>query len=278
MSTLHIVQGGVENGDKAWLEKAASKKWSTDSWTVPKSAKVGDEVVVFILGLGFFATAKVTSTPEPCGRNRPNRYCAGLTSIRLIEPAISLSAIEHEIPELTWTTYPRSYTTPPPSVARRIKKLISKRRMTGLPSLDDRALREANLDELRKVALLKARSRVAGKKSKAIYRARSLAIRLYVLSRANGNCDGCRTPAPFHKSDGSPYLEPHHTTRLSDGGPDHPARVIGLCPNCHRRAHYAEDAKQLNASLKKKLARLERNKAWPNPRFQATSALTCRRA
>ena len=66
MNTLHIVQGGVENGDKAWLEKAASKKWSTDFWIVPKSAGVGDEVVVFILGIGFFATAKVTSTPKPC--------------------------------------------------------------------------------------------------------------------------------------------------------------------------------------------------------------------
>ncbi len=265
MSALHIVQGGVENGDKAWLEKAASRKWSTDSWTVPKSAKVGDEVVVFILGIGFFSIAKVTSTPEPCGRNRPNRYCAGLASIRLIEPAISLSAIEHEIPELTWTTYPRSYTTPPALVATRIKKLIANRRMTGLPRLDDKALEEANLDELRKVALLDARSKVAGKKGRTIYRARSLAIRLYVLSRANGSCEGCRAPAPFHKSDGSPYLEPHHTTRLSDGGPDHPARVIGLCPNCHRRAHYADDSKQFNDSLKKKLARLELKKRGLTP-------------
>ena len=192
-----------------------------------------------------------------CGRNRPNRYWAGLTSIRLIEPAISRSAIEHEIPELTWTTYPRSYTTPPPPVAKRIKKLIAKRRKTGLPSLDDTALKEANLDELRKVALLNAQSKVTGKRSKAIYRARSFAIRLYVLNRANGSCEGCRAPAPFHKPDGMPYLEPHHTTRLSDEGPDHPARVIGLCPNCHRRAHYAEDAKQFNDSLKKKLARIE---------------------
>lgn len=278
MSTLHIVQGGVENGDKAWLEKAASRKWSTESWTVPKSAKIGDEVVVFILRIGFFATAKATSTPEPCGRNRPKRYCAGLTSIRLIEPAISLSAIEHEIPELTWTKYPRSYTTPPAPVAKRIRKLISNRRMTGLPRLDDKALEEANLDELRKVALLNARSKVAGKNGKAIYRARSLAIRLYVLSRANRNCEGCRAPAPFHKWDGSPYLEPHHTTRLSDGGPDHPARVIGLCPNCHRRAHYAEDAKQFNASLKKKLARLEPTRRNLTPGSKRRRPLTRRRA
>jgi 5-methylcytosine-specific restriction endonuclease McrA len=265
MNTLHIVQGGVKNGDKAWLEKAARRKLSTKAWTVPKTAMIGDEVVIFIMGLGFFATAKVTSEPEPCGKYRPNRYCAGLASIRLIEPAISLSAIEHEIPALTWAIYPRSYTTPPIPVAKRIKKLIANRRMTGLPKLDVGALEEANLDELRKVALLNAQSKVVGKKGKAIYRARSFAIRRYVLLRANGSCEGCRAPAPFHKVDGSPYLEPHHTTQLSDGGPDHPARVIGLCPNCHRRAHYAEDAKQFNDSLKKKLVRLEQKKRGHTP-------------
>lgn len=256
MRTLHIVQGGIENGDKAWLEKAAHRKRSTE-WTVPKSAKVGDEVVIFVMGYGFFATAKVTSLPEPCGKNRPNRYCAGLTGIRLIEPAISLAAIARELPELTWAKYPRSYTTPITPIAKRIRMLIAHRRKTGLPRLDDEALEEANLDELRKVALLNARSVVAARKGKVMYRARSLAIRLYVLHRASGRCEGCRAPAPFQKTDGSPYLEPHHTTRLSDDGPDHPARVIGLCPNCHRRAHYAEDAKQFNDSLKKKLARLE---------------------
>ena len=257
MSTFHIVQGGVENGDKAWLEKAARRQLSAKSWTVPKTAKIGDEVVIFILGLGFFATAKVTSLPELCGKDRPNRYCAGLASIRLIEPAISLAAIEREIPELTWAKYPKSYTTPPSPIAARIRALIANRRRTGLPRLDENTLEAANLDELRKVALINARSVVAGTKRKTIHRARSLAIRLYVLHRANGRCEGCRAPAPFQKSDGSPYLEPHHTTQLSDDGPDHPARVIGLCPNCHRRAHYAEDAKQFNDSLKKKLARLE---------------------
>ncbi len=256
MEVLHIVQGGVENGDKKWLEKAARGKWSADSWTVPKIAKVGDDVVVFILGIGFFATAKVISMPEPCGRDRPNRYRAGLASIRLIKPAISLAAIRREIPKLTWTVYPRSYTTPPTPVAKQIRNLIAIRRRTGLPRLDDKSLKEASLDELLQIALLGARSKVAGKSAKVVYRARSSAIRLYVLRRTNGSCEGCGAPAPFHKPDGMPYLEPHHTTRLSDGGPDHPARVIGLCPNCHRHAHYAKDAKLFNDSLKKKLARL----------------------
>jgi 5-methylcytosine-specific restriction protein A len=90
-----------------------------------------------------------------------------------------------------------------------------------------------------------------------IYRARSLAIRLYVLRRADGYCEGCTLAAPFRSADGSPFLEAHHTKRLADDGPDHPAKVIGLCPNCHRRAHHAGDALSFNASLIRKLPKLE---------------------
>jgi len=69
------------------------------------------------------------------------------------------------------------------------------------------------------------------------------------LARANGNCEGCALPAPFFRSDGTPYLEPHHLRRVSDGGPDHPAHVIALCPNCHRRVHAGADGHTYNATL-----------------------------
>lgn len=59
------------------------------------------------------------------------------------------------------------------------------------------------------------------------------------LFRANGICEGCKQPAPFlRQSDGTPYLEVHHTLPLSTGGEDTLANTIALCPNCHRRAHY----------------------------------------
>jgi 5-methylcytosine-specific restriction protein A len=158
---------------------------------------------------------------------------------------------------LTWARYPRSITTPPTEVADEIRYLIRERRKTGLPDLDEVALEVASIHELRAAALLAAR-RVATKKERTVlYRVRSQAIHRYVLSRANGYCEGCEEPAPFQKPDSSAYLEPHHTTRLSDEGPDHPAKVIALCPNCHRRTHYAEDGKAFNASLIKKLKSLE---------------------
>ena len=256
MSMLHIVQGGIANGDKKWLEQAAKKKWKGNYWTTPKSAEIGDEVVIFIGGIGFFATGKVTSVPQP-DRGRPGRYSAGVTSIQLIDPPISLSAIMRAIPGLTWTVYPRSYTTPSDRIANKIRKLISVRRKTRLPNVDLESLEEANLPELRRLALMSARSRVPGKTAKTVYRVRSAAIHRYVLCRADGVCEGCGRPAPFRNGKGAPYLEPHHTTRLSDEGPDHPARVIALCPNCHRRAHYSDESVQFNASLKKKLGRIE---------------------
>lgn len=61
-----------------------------------------------------------------------------------------------------------------------------------------------------------------------------------ILIRAKGYCEDCKNPAPFNRrSDNSPYLEVHHIKRLSDGGEDTVANAVALCPNCHRRAHYA---------------------------------------
>lgn len=69
---------------------------------------------------------------------------------------------------------------------------------------------------------------------RALYRMRSRAIRLYVLRRAAGKCEGCGAVAPFNTVNGEPYLEPHHIRHLADGGPDDPRWVVGVCPNFHR--------------------------------------------
>jgi len=251
---LHIVQGGIQNGDKALLERLARGSRRTRSWVAPKSVGPGDEIVIYIRAFGFFATARVKSKAQP-RTGWKNRYGADLDSISLIEPPVSLAAIRRHIPDLEWAKYPR-ITTPPPETADRIRVLISTRQQGGI-DLDDDFLAEANIDELRKVALLKARGSLPPRKRKAIYRAKSAAIRSYVLLRANGRCEGCMAAAPFRAADGRPFLETHHTTRVADGGPDHPRKVIGLCPNCHKRAHLAEDKDSFNASLIRKLPKLE---------------------
>jgi 5-methylcytosine-specific restriction enzyme A len=95
-----------------------------------------------------------------------------------------------------------------------------------MPIVDLNALEEANLQELGKLALMSARTKVPGKSATTIYRVRSEAIRLYVLRRADGLCEGCGQQAPFLTGKGAPYLEAHHTARLADEGPDHPKKAI----------------------------------------------------
>lgn len=86
-----------------------------------------------------------------------------------------------------------------------------------------------------------------------IYR-RSEALKVLVRRRAAGRCEGCGREAPFLDRQGRPYLEPHHTTRVADGGPDVPEHVIALCPDCHRRVHSGQDGATFNDSLRAKLA------------------------
>ena len=86
---------------------------------------------------------------------------------------------------------------------------------------------------------------------------RSRDVRNYVLARATGHCEGCKAPAPFIRKDGSPYLEPHHIRRVSDGGPDDPSFVIALCPNCHRCVHAGLDGESYNSKLLAAMASIE---------------------
>ncbi|MBW2005456.1 MAG: HNH endonuclease [Deltaproteobacteria bacterium] len=63
-----------------------------------------------------------------------------------------------------------------------------------------------------------------------------------VLKRANGICEYCKKPAPFLRAkDGSPYLEIHHWTHLSEGGEDTIENAAALCPNCHSEFHFGQN-------------------------------------
>ncbi|MBS1830208.1 MAG: HNH endonuclease [Acidobacteria bacterium] len=255
---LHIVHGDPD-GDKPHIERLAATGAATRraNWVAPKQAKTGDEVVFYVGGYGFFATGTVLSDAAP-RRDWAKRYGVRVGKVRLIDPPISLAAIRRQLPQLSWANYPRSITTPPSEVAEEVSELIARRRRTGLPEeIDSAALEEASIHELRKVAVLGAKAQIVGSRRTVTKRTASRAIRLYVLRRANGRCEGCGEAAPFVCPDGSQYLETHHTHLLSDGGPDHPAAVIALCPNCHRRAHHATDGRRYNDHLIAKLRRME---------------------
>ncbi|MGX5218677.1 HNH endonuclease [Pseudomonas segetis] len=119
---------------------------------------------------------------------------------------------------------------------------------------------KVGIAELRAAAYLAAAQPQASNstaEAKRSWYKRSEDVKLYVLARSKGECEACNQPAPFNKKDGTPYLEPHHTMRLADEGPDHPEWVGAICPNCHRQIHSGQDGESLNLKLQNYLKHLE---------------------
>ena len=119
-------------------------------------------------------------------------------------------------------------------------------------------LKRKGLKELREAALHKGSEKASPKEKRETAYYRSEALKLYVVARSKGKCEGCGCDAPFLTKTG-PFLECHHVHRLADGGPDHPKNVVALCPNCHRRAHYAKDSESFNNKLKNIATEAEKN-------------------
>lgn len=120
--------------------------------------------------------------------------------------------------------------------------------------------KRVSLSDLRRAAYVAAMPNAVGKSTKSartVYE-RASDVRDYVLGRADKICECCRRSAPFVRADGSPYLEPHHTRRLSDGGPDHPRWVAAVCPNCHREMHYGSEGKKKNLELQNYIGQREK--------------------
>ncbi|WP_348532366.1 HNH endonuclease, partial [Methylobacterium oxalidis] len=118
---------------------------------------------------------------------------------------------------------------------------------------------EVDLIGLRTRALEAARStpQVTGAAARRSLYRRSATVRRYVLARAAGVCESCNEPAPFITLQGEPYLEPHHTRRLSDGGPDDPRFVGAVCPDCHREIHHGQHGRAKNEALIAEISRKE---------------------
>lgn len=109
----------------------------------------------------------------------------------------------------------------------------------------------------RQAAIKASSEHPISQKGETTYYERSKTVAKYILERANGFCEACGLPSPFRKKNSSPYLEVHHTQRLSDEGPDDPAYLIACCPTCHKRVHYGYDGDQINKNLAAKACAIE---------------------
>lgn len=132
----------------------------------------------------------------------------------------------------------------------------------GAPIPDDiPTATTSRLEDLRQRAIAAAKPSQTKKWGEALasYRARSRAVRDYVLARANGVCELTGQQAPFLTTSGAPYLEVHHTRRLSDDGPDDVRFVAAICPTVHREIHFGKNGDALNERLIEKLREIERD-------------------
>ncbi len=125
------------------------------------------------------------------------------------------------------------------------------------PAQSEKNLDRLTMEELREAARKTAPLSATPKQRQTIVHYRSEAVKRVVLRRSKGKCEGCEQAAPFLTKKGKPYLEPHHTTRRADGGPDSPEFVVALCPNCHRRVHSGLDGETYNKTLQNKLLMIE---------------------
>ena len=122
--------------------------------------------------------------------------------------------------------------------------------LTDLPTIDNFIADEKwEIKKARKLSKSKRLERLkkAEKKPKRTIVSQSVFIRnpyvvAEVLERANGICEKCGEQAPFFKDiDDTPFLEVHHIVPLAENGDDTVENSIGLCPNCHRHAHYGKN-------------------------------------
>ncbi|MGY2259991.1 HNH endonuclease [Pseudomonas sp. SDO55104_S430] len=92
--------------------------------------------------------------------------------------------------------------------------------------------------------------------SRTVY-VRDPEVRAWVRNEAEGRCEGCGEPAPFHMFD-LPFLEVHHVKPLAEKGSDQITNAVALCPNCHRRCHHSNDRETFTESIYGKVKRLIR--------------------
>ncbi|MBV7564168.1 HNH endonuclease [Pseudomonas sp. sia0905] len=126
-----------------------------------------------------------------------------------------------------------------------------------LDQIKEKKARYQSDAEVEKLAKQQGQIMVGRRQVRTTEYQRSMWVAEYARRRAKGCCELCGEPAPFNRTDGSPYLETHHIEWLANGGADDVENTVALCPNCHRKMHIVNSEKD-----KIKLKSLLKN--WKN--------------
>ncbi len=225
---LHVLVAAQD--EMEGVERAASRRRSV-RWKVPKEARRGDEAAVFLRGQGFFGLGRIASQPS-ANRTRRGSYVASVDSLEVFPKPVPESRVSWRVPEWSWLSYPRSYTTPPAEVAARLRSLFQRYRPDEIPDVDELEVEEG--DPHLRTHLVRERNRSLIERKK----------RSVLKRRGRLGCEVCGLD--FHEvygARGEGFCEVHHLAPLassSDGKRTALSDLAIVCSNCHRMLHRGE--------------------------------------
>jgi predicted HNH restriction endonuclease len=85
---------------------------------------------------------------------------------------------------------------------------------------------------------------------------RDAEVKAWVIQQANGKCEYCQETG-FIKDNGKHYMEVHHLRPLAEHGSDKPRNTVAVCPNCHKKLHFAQCRKKIRTELIQRITRLK---------------------
>lgn len=214
------------------------------SWSCGKTTREGDNLLLYVTktGLSYLWAATTDARPD-----KKWKYSCNVKLVKKINPPIAIPELKSVFPRATWSEphnhfRGRKSLKLDPDIYNKITSL--RNGLTKEAKTQDKEFAQAVAKSLamssakRRIRLKRAPKKPAKITVTATIYQRNPDVVAEVLSRADGICESCETPAPFkRRSNKSPYLEVHHVKRLVDGGDDTVKNAEALCPNCHRKAH-----------------------------------------
>ncbi|HDY7423099.1 TPA: HNH endonuclease [Vibrio vulnificus] len=124
------------------------------------------------------------------------------------------------------------------------ERQVRKEDRENVESVRVRKAKKLTLEELQSLATKGGKTATRYQQQSTSYE-RNIWVAELAKRLAKGQCQLCLQPAPFKNAKGEPYLETHHIVWLAKGGDDTPENTVALCPNCHKKMHIVDDAKDV---------------------------------
>ena len=116
---LHVLVGSAEDEKDYPLP---SSPHEVLRWRVPKNAKTGDSVLMYLPSTGFTARGLVDSQPQKEG----GYYNADLAGIVRLAKPVPFATVLQNHPDWKWLKKPMSYTTIDGAMEKRLDAILDK--------------------------------------------------------------------------------------------------------------------------------------------------------